>query len=348
MVFRRRSFRRRRVPSFRRRSRRKFSRRSRMLKRSRRKQRAKSYFYGYSGSKHVHSPAGAITIATPDPQGAETNGLFAYRDTQEIFEQVRNVDDLIFPGRTTLGKKAGRINTKIRVKGQQLFQVSNGNLAGAVWLEVYICRPRKYIPNAGIGNGPNVLAPDVINNNAENAYAGDYNDARGITLGATTFPINNATSQSAPSISAANFAHTPYMVPVFTQNWKVIKQLKFMLPAGGQCMFKVSTGWKSFSREVYQPKNQGDGTNIADWAVFRPSFGREVFFRFHGQPVHDSTTDTLVNYGIGALDVVNIKKYWYSSSHRNLPSYNMGTGVGQGTITNANLPSGTTEPVKDN
>jgi len=319
-----------------------------MLKRSRRKQRAKSYFYGYSGSKHVHGAAGDITINTPDPESAEKTGLFAWRDAQEIFEQVRNIDDLIFPGRTTLGKKAGRINLNIRVKGEQLFQVSNGNLAGAVWLEVYIVRPRKGIPTAGIGSGPHVLPADVLNNNANAAYAGDYADARGITLGASPFPINNATSQAAPTVNNSNFAHTPYMVPPFTENWKVVKQLKYIIPPGGQCMFKIKTRWMNINREVYQPKGTGDGQNIADWSIFRPWFGKEVFFRFHGQPVHDSTTDSLVNYGIASLDVVNIKKYWYSHSVRPLPSYRMDTGAGQGTITNANLPSGTTEPVKDN
>lgn len=320
-----------------------------MLKRSRRKQRAKAYFYGYSGTSHVHSPAGAITVASPDPEIAEKTGLFAYRDMQEIFEQVKNVDDLIYPGTSTLGRKAGRINLQIRVKGEQIWQISNGNTAGAAWLEVYICKPRKYIPTAGIGSGPNVLAADVINNNNNNAFNPDYNDASGITLGASPFPINNATTQTKPTLTTANFALTPYMVPPFTENWKVVKQLKYIIPAGGQAMFKLKTKWQRFSRELYQPKGTGSGVSGGDWAVFRPWFGKEVFFRFHGQPVHDATAAETppVNYGQVALDCVAIKKYWYSHSARPLPSYYMGTNSGQGTIASAELPSGTTEPVGD-
>lgn len=322
-----------------------------MFKRSRRRQRAKSYFYGYSQSKHLHSPAGEIAILEPEAVATEKQGLFASGDAQEIFEQVKSVDDFVYPGMTIQGFRANRQALNIRCKGESLYQVSNGNLAGAIWLEVYICKPRKGIPQAGIGVGPNVLAPDVIKNNANNAYVTDYNDARGIGIsaagtGGVTNILQNSTTQTKPSIGATNFAHTPYMVPPFTENWKVIKQIKYILPPGGQCMFKVKTGWKNINRQVYGKLGTGTGTAVADWAIFRPHFGREVFFRFHGQPLHEPG-DTQVNYGIAGLDVVNIKKYWYSHSVRPLPSYRMEAGTGQGAIPNAKAPSGATVDAED-
>lgn len=324
-----------------------------MLKRSRRRQRAKSYFYGYSQSKHVHSPQGQITVAYPDATGASQNGLFAWGDALEIFEQVKSIDDFAYPGTFAQGIRANRQALNIRAKGECLFQVSNGNTAGAAWLEVYICKPRKAIPNSGIGNGPNVLAADVIINNAENAYLPDWNDARGVAIaaagtGGVTNIMQNSTGQIKPTIGPTNFAHTPYMVPPFTENWKVVKQLKYCLPPGGQTMFKIKTGWRNINRQVYQKVGTGSGTSVNDWSIFRPYFGKEVFFRFHGQPAHSGTEPTInVNYGTVGLDVVMIKKYWYSHSVRPLPSYRMDVNTGQGTLTNPVLPSGTTEAVGD-
>lgn len=317
-----------------------------MLKRSRRRQRAKSYFYGYSQAKHVHCPSGQITVAGVESSNANQNGLFGSGDAQEIFEQVRNIDEFAFPTTAAQGFKAGRQNINIRCKGEMLFQVSNGNTAGAAWLEVYIVKPRKGIPQSGIGNGPNILAPDIINNNTDNAFMPDWNDARGLSLGGTPFPIQNSTTQTKPTVGPTNYAVTPYMVPPFTENFKVIKQLKYILPAGGQCMFKVKTRWLNINRQVYQKVGTGTGITLSDWSTFRPSFGREIFFRFHGQPVHQPT-DSAVNYGAVGLDVVAIKKYWYSHSVRPLPSYRLDANINQGSLTAPVLPSGTTEPVGD-
>jgi len=126
------------------------------------------------------------------------------------------------------------------------------------------------------------------------------------------------------------------MVPAFTENFKVIKQLKYVIPPGGQCMFKVKTRWVSFNPETYQLKNAA-----ADYGIYRPSFGRDVFFRWHGQPVHDSTpaNHAKVDYGGGALDIVSVKKYWFNHSLRPVPNYLLASNVNQGPVVAANLPS---------
>jgi len=323
-----------------------------VFKRSRRRQRAKSYFYGYSQSRHVHCPVGQIVNDTMESSTQGSQGLFAWRDAQEIFEQVKSVDDFAYPGTSSTGIRANRHVLSIRAKGEITYQISNGNLAGAAWVSVYVVKPRKSIPNSGIGNPAFVNSFDIINNNANSAYLPDYGDATGLAInaagtGGVVNIMQNSTPQSKPTINQTNFAHTPFMVPNFTENFKVLKVHKMVIPAGGQSMIKVKTGWKFIPRQVYQKIGTGLGTSGADWSVYRPWFGREVFVRFHGQPVHDTTTESKVNYGSVGLDVVAIKKYWYSHSARPLPSYRMDANVGQPTDIVAQLPSGTTEPVGD-
>lgn len=320
-------------------------------KKSLRKQRAKSYLHGYSGANHLDGASGAINIGQPEPYNGSNGaiGLFGWRDAQELFEQVKVVDDLVFPGvgATTQGHAGNRVNLRVRAKGEQTFTVSNGNQAGSIWLEVYICKPRRGIPVAGISASASQLPEEVILNNLNSAFMPDYNDGRGITLGTTPFPINNATSQTKPTVTVSNYLVTPYMIPPFTENWKVIKQLKYILPPAAQCMFKVKTRWLNITRQMYDPKGTGTGLSSSDWSIIYPSFSRQVFFRFHGQPVHDDTDHALVNYGAAVLDIVNVKRYWYSHSVRPLPSYNLLSNVNQGTIVSAHLPSGTLGPVKE-
>lgn len=346
--FSRRRFRRRR-PTFRRRfGRKRVSRKKLRLRRTRRKQRAKSFFYGYSSANHLDSQPGEITIIAPEPSSvAASHGLFAWRDTQEIFEQIRTVDDLIYPAQgVSLTAKQRRVNLRARIKGSQLLQIANGNAAGAVWLEVYVCKPRHGITNAGIGNSSDTSPALAINNNRQNAFQNDFADGSLLTLGATPFPINNANPQTIPSVTTTNFAFTPYMTPSFTENWKVIKQHKFIIPAGGQAMVKIATRWLNVSRQDYQVYGGGSGTTAATYGMFRPKYGMEMFFRFHGQPVHSSDAVS-TGYGKAVLDIVSIKKYWYSHSARPLPSYRMDANTNQGVPTDAKLPSGANNPVSD-
>ncbi|AXH75988.1 MAG: hypothetical protein [Cressdnaviricota sp.] len=339
---------RRRRPTFRRRfGRRRISRKKLRLRRSRRKQRAKSFFYGYSSANHLDSPAGEITVVAPEPDSvALAHGLFSWRDTQEIFEQIRTVDDLIYPAQgTSLTAKQRRVNLRARIKGSQLLQIANGNAAGAVWLEVYICKPRHGIANAGIGNLSDTQAAKVINNNRASAFQNDFADGTLLTLGTTPFPINNANPQTIPTVNSTNFVFTPYMCPPFTENWKVVKQHKFIIPPGGQAMVKLATRWLNVTRQDYQVYGAGTGTTAGTYGLFRPRYGMEVFFRMHGQPVHSAGEQT--GYGKAVLDVVSIKKYWYSHSARPLPSYRLDANTGQGVPTDAELPSGALNPVGD-
>lgn len=318
-----------------------------------RKKRAKQYFYGYSGANHIDGAVGTIRITTPDPSASARNGLFAFDDINEILEQVKNVDDFVYPNMTYGGLKSGRLNITARAKGVQAYQVSNGNKAGAIWLEVYICKPRKGIPASGVGPTNDLLAHDAINNNLNQSFYGDYNDARGVTIsaagtGGVTNILQNATGQTKQVVNSTNYIITPYMVPTFTQNWKVVKQLKYVLPAGGQCKFVIKS--RALLNRSHVRRGTGDGTVIADYHTYRPWYGKEVFFRFHGQLIHDTTTETKVDFAPCALDVAFTKKYWYSTSHRPYPSYLLRSNENQsaGGAPSGTLPSGATVAADEN
>jgi len=324
--------------------------RFRRIRKQKRKQRRKQYLWGYENAQHLEALAGNIAIGIPESvsSGAEPalskQGIFRSGDADEILQQVKNIDDLVYAGMVSQGLKAGRANLTVRAKAQYTCTISNGNQAGSVWMEVYICKPRKAIPRTGVGAGPNFIAADVLNNNRNSAFVTDYNDAAGITLGASPFPIQNATSQTKPTILASDKLLTPYMIPPFTKNFKVIKQLKYVLPPGGQCMFRVKASG-TFSRQTY---GQGNTAGVTGQSISLPSFGRDIFIRFHGQVVHDNTDHSLVNYGFAALDCHVIKRYWFSHSLRPVPNYVLGPQINIGTITGANLPSLPTEPVDEN
>lgn len=331
----RRRMRRRRVGSVRR-ARRVIKRvRYRTKKKQLRKQRKKQYLYCYDFGQHIDAKAGETFVQNLEAvSGGGTtlrSGLFRIDDAREILQQVKNIDDLIYPSMTVQGIKAGRQNIKVRAKGILTATISNSTTAGVAFVEVYICKPRMAITSQGVGVGPNTLASDVINNNRNNAFVTDYNDASGITLGATPFPIQNSTDQTKPSILVTDKCYTPYMNPVFTKNWKVLKQLKYTLPPSGVCMFRVKSGG-SFTQQTY-----GLRTTATSSSIDLPYFGRDIFIRVHGQPVHDTTTHSNVNYAPVTLDIVGTKKYWYSHSARPNPSYLLGTISNIGTIAASKL-----------
>lgn len=354
--FRRRRFTRRRRPFRRRRILRRRTGRKKRFSRSRRKQRAKSFFYGYSGAKHVDVAQGTLQVRNVEPDTAliitpveSQMGLFPWRDIQEIFEQVRTVDDLIWASSgSTLLTKNRRINLRIKCRGTQDFYVSSGNQAGAIWVEVYICKPRKGTPMSGVGASQNVAAASVILNNTNSAFESDYSDARLLSLSGAAPPvIQDAVTQAPPTITTSDYCVTPYMVPTFTENWKVIRQMKYVLPPGGQFMFRMKTKWLYLDRQQLMPLG-GDGTQSAHWGIFRPWYGQEVFFRIHGQPTHAGGTESKsVNFGSATLDIVNVKKYWYSHGTRPLPSYNAGPVNNQGDVSTAKLPAEAAQPVAE-
>lgn len=300
-----------------------------------RKRRAKQYLYCYDFGNHVDAKAGETIVQAMDvPTGGGTLqrlGLFRVDDAMEILQQVKNIDDLIYPSMSVQGIKAGRQNIKVRAKGVYSATISNTTTAGVCFLEIYVCKPRMAITAQGVGVGPNTVASDVINNNRNNAFVTDYNDASGITLGATPFPINNATDQTKPSILVSDKCYTPYLNPVFTKNWKVLKQYKYTLPPSACCMVRVKSS-ATFTHQTY-----GLRTAVGSNSIDLPSFGRDIFIRIHGQPVHDTTTHTNVNYAPATVDIVGTKKYWYSHSARPNPSYLLGTISNIGTVTASKL-----------
>lgn len=321
-------------------------RRKKQLRRKKRKQ----YFLGFSGASHNHCAAGVIQITDPDPANNIRSGLFAHDDINEILQQVKVVEDVIY-NNTHQGVYHNRTSLRAYARGTQTWTISNNNQAGACWLEVYICKPRRGIPTAGIGPTNLLRAADVINANLNQLFQPDYNDASSFSVnaagtGGVTNIMQNAQVQTKPTVGQDQYCVTPYMVPLFTENWKVVKHLKYVLPAGGQCMVQLKS--KALLDRNQLRKGTGFGTAAADYNIHRPSYGREVFFRFHGQPVHDSASHTLVNYGSVALDCVMTKKYWYSSVQgTHVPTYALGGIINQGTITAAKLPALPTEEVKE-
>lgn len=316
-----------------------------------RKKRNKLYFLGKSFAGHTEAAAGVIQITDPDPLNINETGLFSFLDIDEIIQQVKTQEDLIYPNMRFGGLPHNRLNIKAKAKGTVTYTVSNGNQAGAAWLEVYICKPRRGIPASGVGPTNLLGAANTINANLNQQFVTDYNDSVPITInaagtGGVTNILQNAVVQTRPTIDQSNYVVTPYMVPAFTENWKVVKQLKYILPPGGQCMFQLKS--KAILDRNHIRRGATGGQAITDHSIYRPRYGREVFFRFHGQPVHDSTTHTLVNYGRVALDYVATKKYWYNAVYgTRVPTYVLQTNQNQGVITNANLPSLPTEPVAE-
>lgn len=308
-----------------------------------RKRKRKQYFYGYSGAAHLETGPGLITVGSIDQNAASSTGLFAYNDINEILEQVKTVEDIIYPTMTFGGRPHNRLNIKAKVKGTINYILSNGNQAGAAWVEVYICKPRKGIPMSGVGP-TNLLEPqDIFAANMNQQFVTDYNDARGITInavgtGGVTNILQNATAQTKPTITTANYVVTPYMVPAFTENFKVVKQLKYVIPPGGQTMFQVKSS--AIVDRNHISRGTGSGSATTDYHTYRPWYGKIVFLRFHGQPVHDATSHITVNYGSVALDAVWTKKYWYSTINGvPMPSYVAAANSAQGTIAQAHLPS---------
>lgn len=318
----------------------------RVRKKIARKQRAKRHLWAYAYAKHDEVGFGNVAHLNLAPATANA-GLFHRGDVDELFQQVRQLEDLIYPNFATTGGtiKSNRQNLSIRVKGEALYRMTNSNLAGGAFVTIYVVRPRRPISANGIGSSSSRTAAEVIENNRNSAFFTDYNDASGLAINAAgtagiTNILQNATSQTRPTIGRDQIWFTPFMVPTFTQNYKVIRTLKYYIPPGGCIQFKLKTRWFRLDRQDMML----DGAALMLNEL--PTFGQEVVARVAGQPVNDDTTHTEVNLGRVTLNTVVTKKYWYSYSHKPMPSYVVGTNT-LGTVVAASLPGEVEQAVEE-
>jgi len=314
-------------------------------KKIRKNRKIKKNVWGYMDSVHIDAAVNATKTA--DLASAVTKaGLGRYDDIDEVFQNVHQLDDWIYAqqGGVSGQFKANRHNLKVQVQGKATYTIASNNLAGGIYAQIYICKPKLDIASVGIGAGNGVNPPDIINNNLNSRSAPDYNDASALTVnavgtGGVTNIVQNATTTTKPAVATTDHWTTPFMVPEFTRSWKVIKVHKVFLPPGGNFMFTIKTGLRTVTRNLSE-KTAGSLAAVT-WSH---KFGVVPFIRFHGQPVDDQTTNTKVNFSSASLNVVIDKKYEFSYGHQ-ATYYNVRGTDGILDVVIAKLPGLTSDTV---
>lgn len=322
--------------------------RRKLRKRTARKARRKQHLVAYAYSSHNESTHSSTVISGLGTSN-DTTGLFSRNDLDKIFDQVANLDDVLYGGTTAVNGqlRMGRHNIKVRARGEAIYTITNGNTVGGAFVQVYIARPRKDIVADGIGVGNAITIAEIYRNNLNSLFQADYNDAAGYALnaagtGGVTNIMQNSTTVTKPTISSQDAIwHTPFMVPEVTQNFKILTVKKVYIPAGGVFMFKIKTPWQFFERSEMQIRANGNQTG----GIHRNAKGRDLLVKAWGQPVHDQTTHDEVNVGVVTLDTIVTKRYWFSASARATPRfYHLGNDLG--TVAEAQLP-GEADQVND-
>lgn len=316
-------------------------------KKQRKNRKIKKNVWGYMDGHH--QDCGFNETRTFDVGTVGVRGLGSRSDMNEIFQQVRQIDDLIYAAQTGLGTgqmKANRGNLKINVQARQTVTISSDNEAGGIFCQVYILKCRRGITTQGIGTTGSTDPGDVFNNNTNSRYLSDYNDASALTISSfgTAPPVNNVIvntqQQAKPTVASSDHWTTPFMVPEFTRNYKVLKVHKFFLPPNGNFMFTMKLPLTTVTRNDYEISNNALNGGLA----YIPKFNRLAVVRFHGQPVNDTTTESKVNYAKAALNIVIDKKYEFSYGSQ--PSYfNVQFPSFLTTVAGANLPGDPPQPV---
>lgn len=282
-------------------------------KKQRKNKKVKKNVWGYMDATHLDAAYNQTGIFDLGSIAAKC-GLGRIEDMDEIFQQVHQIDDLIYAGQTVAGGqlKANRHNLKIQVQGRATYTIANNVQGAGVYAQIYICKPKLDITGFGVGTAGGANPGDIYKSNLNSRSLVDYNDAG--QLGIAAGNITNATTIAKPTVAAGDHWTTPFMVPEFTRTYKVVKVHKVFLPPGGNFLFTIKTRLTSLSRNVYERNN----TNAGGILLSR-KFATMAFIRFHGQPVDDTLTNTLVNYGPSSLNVVIDKKYEFSYGHQ--PAY---------------------------
>lgn len=290
-------------------------------KKERKNRKIKKNIWGYMDASHSDA-AFNQTKLWDIGSAIGTNGLGSYSDLGEVFQQVRQIDDVIFAGQTGTSPqlKANRNNLRITVSARATYYITHNSNAGGIYCQFYICKPRYNIPLVGIGKANSTTPGSVIENNLNSRSLPDYNDAASLTVnavgtGGVTNILQSAYTTTKPAVAAGDNWTTPFMVPEFTKNWKVIKVHKVFLPPNGNFMFTIKLPLTKIARQELQMSAAATTGEVA-WLR---KFGIQVFARFHGEPSSDNTTDTLVNFCSASLNAMIDKKYEFSYGSQ--PSY---------------------------
>lgn len=305
-------------------------------KRKDRKKRHNKYGYVYTASQFNGK---GRTSYWDIANNATQQGLGSSVDVDECFQQIRQFDDILFAGQAPASPwlKGSRHNLTLRIKAKATYTITNTNSAGGAFFQVYICRPKHDIAADGMGLNSDTQPGSLILNNLSSTLSVDYNNAG--SWGITGGQVDNAYSQTKPSASVGDHWITPFMVPVFTQNYKVVKVIKTFIPAGGSFMFSLRLPLTKISYTEFQR----GGTTTIQWLK---KFSKLVFARYHGQPNNDDTTASLVNYDEVNVCAVVSKTYEFSYGHQ--PQYFTFRGTDSlGTITSTTFPSNAEEKVED-
>lgn len=244
---------------------------------------------------------------------SDKNGLGRRDDLVEIFQQVRQFLDVVYPAQTGLTnpqRDSNRHNLTVNVRARANYILTHNSNAGVIFGQIYICKARQNICIGGVGVGPDTNPGSVCFNNLNSKYLADYNDAAG--WGITGGQLDNTNTQAKPTVGTTDHWTTPFMVPEFTKNWKVIKVHKFALPPNGNYMFSLKLPVTKINRADIKESNSVTSGNIC-WLK---KFNVCAFIRWHGEPSPDKVDHTIVNYAAASLVAVVDKKYEFSYGHQ--------------------------------
>jgi len=145
-------------------------------------------------------------------------------------------------------------------------------------LRFYVCAPRGLGVDLNTAGGGGSYPPDTA-----------------IESGGTYMEIGNNTITNAKSYLGI----TPYMIPLFCQQWKILRTWSVKLKPGAtytthlRCSFQGSTALLSQVNQLYP--------------AIRPS--RYLMVKMVSQPTNDATTPDDIWMGSGAMDVFTTKVY---------------------------------------
>lgn len=308
-------------------------------KKERKNRKIKKNVWGYMDSSHKDAAYNTTAHWSPG-RSQDVVGLGQRDDMDEIFQQVRQIDDLIYPNSAGADPqlKANRRNIDINVQGRATYIVSHNSNAGGIFAQIYICKPRHDIMVTGVGKSNDRAPAEIVANNLNSRSLADYNDGAGLSVASfgTTPAVNNVivntTTQAKPTVASTDHWVTPFMVPEFTRTYKVVKVHKVFIPPGGNYMFTIKLPLRRISRQDFEPNS--NASQLTGGIQLLRKFAVVPYIRFHGEPGADKTTDTLVNYVSASLNCVVDKKYEFS--YRSQPAYFTVRGTdGTGTVTTA-------------
>lgn len=305
------------------------------LRRKLRKDRRKKHnIYKYVVGSHIESPFNSVTHKDILDSSETANWLGSVQDLQILFDNVRTFEDVVWAGQTATAPwgPSNRHLNKISVSGYMDVKIASGLNAGGIYATFFIVKPKRDLTTGSIGQTGTILPGTIVTANQSSAFQPTYENATGWAISSSN--VQMTTPQTKPTIADTDLITTPFMVPEFTRNFKVVKVLKYFIPAGGNIRFSLKLSERTIRRGDFEPTSAGETTG--QYQVLK-KFGKACFVRFHGQPAHEATAHTTVNYGFASLDVMATKRYEFRYGHQAAYWHHKGTNS-VGTLTDVVLP----------